>query len=350
MKILTSTLVLLFFAHFSSCFGQTYYSDSTLNEIHQFLIDFKAAIDTGKRKKIKEFIYPTESDRGDIVGKTAEHILNNNENKYGNFSYSSRAYDLILDSFYVHFQPVPDKILKVLLRKDDQRRVLEQFDQNQIAILDVQSAHVILLLGRKEIKLFFWENMNALLDMEKSAFTKQEILSELDNLDKAGLNDMFTCNTKYFCVIKGEEFARIETDFELVDPKIKTVTVREMSLKVEHDIEAYRRKKIYPQDYDNPSNLIDFASLVRFLDEEHPELFRASNEELRSCIPSDLPLILSIDEWHHQPYSAFGGIPPSSYETFQLIAEVLISRDAQKWKPTLPANNNWRNWPDAGGL
>ncbi len=252
--------------------------------------------------------------------------------------------------------------------------------------------------------------MNALLDMEKSAFTKQEILSELDNLDtysffpdlghgycftagsrinlyadetrwaiafektgygnrsgsadlevnyfgnclsnldKAGLNDMFTCNTKYFCVIKGEEFARIETDFELVDPKIKTVTVREMSLKVEHDIEAYRRKKIYPQDYDNPSNLIDFASLVRFLDEEHPELFRASNEELRSCIPSDLPLILSIDEWHHQPYSAFGGIPPSSYETFQLIAEVFISRDAQKWKPTLPANNNWRNWPDAGGL
>ncbi len=252
--------------------------------------------------------------------------------------------------------------------------------------------------------------MNALLDMHLAQFTRQEILSTLDNLDeysffpdlehgycftsgsrinlyadetrwaivfektgygnrsgrvdievnyfgnclsnldKAGLNDVFTCNTKYFDLIDGEEFSRIETGFELVNPKIETITVRDSSLNIEQNIERYHRKEIYPDDYDNPDMLIDFASLIRYLDQENPELFRATNEELRTCTPNELPLVLTIDHWHHQPYSSFGGTTPSSYETFQLIAEVLVCRDPKKWKPTLLANNDWRNWSNAGGL
>lgn len=44
------------------------------------------------------------------------------------------------------------------------------------------------------------------------------------------------------------------------------------------------------------------------------------------------------------------GDAPSSYETFLLIADVLVNRDPSRFRPTLPPNNHWRNWAAAGGL
>jgi hypothetical protein len=35
---------------------------------------------------------------------------------------------------------------------------------------------------------------------------------------------------------------------------------------------------------------------------------------------------------------------------FQLIAEVLASLDMSKWNPKKKPNNDWQNWPNAGGL
>jgi hypothetical protein len=31
-----------------------------------------------------------------------------------------------------------------------------------------------------------------------------------------------------------------------------------------------------------------------------------------------------------------------------MIADILVSKDTTKWKPTLKPNNDWRNWPNAG--
>jgi hypothetical protein len=63
--------------------------------------------------------------------------------------------------------------------------------------------------------------------------------------------------------------------------------------------------------------------------------------------------LIQIDKWHHKEYSiskdygAFGQ-KPSSYETFQMIAKILVTKDTTLWKPTLPANNHWSNWKDGG--
>ncbi len=90
------------------------------------------------------------------------------------------------------------------------------------------------------------------------------------------------------------------------------------------------------------------------IDEENRELFRATDAELRTCIPKDLPRIMSIDQWHHKEYGYYEGqiigTKPSNYETYQLIAEILVTKDTTKWKPTLEPTNDWRNWPEAGGL
>ncbi len=44
------------------------------------------------------------------------------------------------------------------------------------------------------------------------------------------------------------------------------------------------------------------------------------------------------------------GTKPSDYETYKMIANILVSKDITKWNPTLKPNNNWRNWPNAGHM
>lgn len=194
---------------------------------------------------------------------------------------------------------------------------------------------------------------------EKSGFGNRSGRAEIElnyfgncliNLDKVGLNQAHTYNTKHINLISGEEFQKIEGDFELVSKEAKTVNVRGTDLQIEHDHNKYLECGIKIQEFDNPNNLIDFQSLVRYLDEKNPEVFRATEKDLRTSLPQDLPFLMRIDKWYHKSYSAYGGDKPGSYETFNLIADILVSKNKGNWKPTLEPNNDWRNWPEAGGL
>lgn len=145
--------------------------------------------------------------------------------------------------------------------------------------------------------------------------------------------------------------------FELVDPNKKFITIRGKQLPIEQDVSKYRAKGIEIIDYDNPDHQIDFMALTRYLDEQYTELFRTSESEMRTCLPADLPKLMTIDKWHHKTYWDIYGVDPygedtrpSTYETFQMIAKILVTKDTTLWKPTLPPNNNWRNWPEAGSL
>ena len=71
--------------------------------------------------------------------------------------------------------------------------------------------------------------------------------------------------------------------------------------------------------------------------------------------PPDLPFLTHVDEWHHRQYNNYSadrapnGHRPSSYETFPLLAEVLVSGDPLPPHP--PANATHRsNRPEAGAL
>ncbi len=107
---------------------------------------------------------------------------------------------------------------------------------------------------------------------------------------------------------------------------------------------------------DHPGE-VTFEDLGRYLTFEHEELCRATLEELRTCLPGDLPFLTHIDEWHHRTYGyapdvdpPIIGDKPTSYETFPLIAEVLVSGDPSRYRPTLAPTNHWSNWPEAGAL
>ena len=236
--------------------------------------------------------------------------------------------------------------------------ILNALDDNSTYNFFLDLEHGYFHTAGSRINLFADENSWAIV-FEKSGFGNRSGRAEIElnyfgncmiNLDRAGLNDRFICNSKYLTLISGEEFEKIEGDFELVSKDATTVKVRDKELTIDHNNQNYIAKGIEIQDFDNPDELIDYQSLVRYLDETNPEIFRATEEELKTSIPVDLPFIMKIDEWHHKSYSEYGGDKPSTYETFNLIADILVSKKIENWKPTLEPNNDWKNWPEAGGL
>ncbi|GAA1618291.1 DUF7003 family protein [Actinoplanes couchii] len=109
------------------------------------------------------------------------------------------------------------------------------------------------------------------------------------------------------------------------------------------------------------------------------DLLLADEQELRRWVPADLPEVLRLDEWHHTPLwpyrdksadraaiRAFLGwsddvhpdLPParsegvavSDIETYRQVADVLATGDSSRYRPALPPNTHWRNWPATGSI
>jgi len=244
------------------------------------------------------------------------------------------------------------------MRNYTKDEILKALDNNAPYNFFLDLEHGYFHTAGSRINLFADDNRWAIV-FEKSGYGNRSGCANLElnyfgncllNLTPAGNRGQFISNFKIFELISGLEFQKIEGDFELVSKDARCIKVRDVELPIEQNKEKYINKDIEIENYDNQDELIDYKSLVRFLNETNPESFRATPEELRTCIPIDLRFIMKIDKWHHKSIPEYGGEKPSKYETFQLIADVLISRDPNKWKPTLEPNNDWRNWPEAGGL
>ncbi|MBK8392244.1 MAG: hypothetical protein IPL23_24595 [Saprospiraceae bacterium] len=41
---------------------------------------------------------------------------------------------------------------------------------------------------------------------------------------------------------------------------------------------------------------------------------------------------------------------PSDYETWHLIAKVIVTNDPKSYKPTLEPNTHWANWLGSGSM
>jgi hypothetical protein len=48
---------------------------------------------------------------------------------------------------------------------------------------------------------------------------------------------------------------------------------------------------------------------------------------------------MTIGNFYYGP-----NVLPSKQEVYKLIAKVLTSKNKSCWRPTLPANNSWKNW------
>ena len=162
-----------------------------------------------------------------------------------------------------------------------------------------------------------------------------------------------TSNTKYITLVDAEELGRLSTTgdgtalFELVAPDHREAHVHGHTVELP-DARAIATLGIPTERYANPNNLVDFGSLARYLTAAHPDLAYATEPEIRTQLPGDLRKLLTIDAFEHLSVYE-DDCRPSSLETYQLIAEVLVTRDVSRWQPTQPPNNHWSNW-ESGNL
>lgn len=175
--------------------------------------------------------------------------------------------------------------------------------------------------------------------------------------------------------------------------------VRGEKLPLSHNKQDYLDEGIELKEYE-PGEICA-EEVGRLLIKQYADLFRATDEELYTCIPGMLKKIMVLDEWYHKEYhqlpddytmpdfghplferlrqeieeksqmdfESFKNIfveeqdkneqhnngkrknnSPGSYETWQMLAKVIVAGDASFYKPTLPPNNHWKNWPDSGSM
>jgi len=126
--------------------------------------------------------------------------------------------------------------------------------------------------------------------------------------------------------------------FEEVPNEAVAVKIRDKIIPIENDPELYIKSGV--KDYKDSS--IHISELIRFLLIDHKDIMMANDSDLEMYIPIDIPRILLLQQWYH-PFM-FDELLPSEVETFQLIAEVLETKDKSRYAPKNQPNTYWKNW------
>ncbi|MBX2921625.1 MAG: hypothetical protein KF746_05460 [Chitinophagaceae bacterium] len=165
----------------------------------------------------------------------------------------------------------------------------------------------------------------------------------------------YITNSSRIILIDPTEFSKIENKegkdmetFELIGQDVEEIKVRDNSIPFDNDYRNYEKSGIKVRDYENPKKLIGFDDFVRYLNETNPSVISATEEDIRQHIPKDLPKIMTIKEFHFISFYNKSN-PPSTQETYKLIAKVLVTHDSTKWEPAQKPNNHWANW-ESGNL
>jgi hypothetical protein len=94
---------------------------------------------------------------------------------------------------------------------------------------------------------------------------------------------------------------------------------------------------------------ISVFEVCRYIADVRRNEVLATPQELTINVGPALKQVLQLDEWNH-PNVVDSKCPPSTSETFQQIADLIVTGDVGRYRPTLPPNTHWRNWPDGGTL
>ena len=136
-----------------------------------------------------------------------------------------------------------------------------------------------------------------------------------------------------------------EDDLERVKADAGHVSVRGEAVVLPTSAAGYAAQGVQ---LERPPAVATFE-LCRYLAAVRRPLVLATDAELRRGFPDDLAVILQLDEWHH-PDVVDPAARPSGSDTFQQLAQVLVTGDIDHYAPTLPPNTHWRHWPDGGSL
>ena len=188
------------------------------------------------------------------------------------------------------------------------------------------------------------------------------------------------------------------TDVSYLNPEPKYCNVKGSKIELSTNKQDYLDNDIELKE--NEPGCITIEEVARLAIINNSDLFRATDEELYKSIPKDLEKILVLDEWHHKDFieimddpmsdeklrhtynfnkeltglhgmdfEAFAALVrrqelstkktnkerfdenrPGLYETWKQLSKVIATGDVSFYKPTIPANTHWKNWPGSGSL
>lgn len=170
--------------------------------------------------------------------------------------------------------------------------------------------------------------------------------SSLKNLDKTV---EYVSNIKFIDLVSEDYLLEISDSNLIINKDVENIVVQGKIIKVEKSLDKYHKMGIKVD-----SKEIDIISFFRYVNETQPNRLFLEESVLMQNLSYNVPKIMQIDSWHHKSFgytngNLYGDLP-SSYETFNQIADVLYYRDKDRYSPTIKANNHWSNWPDAGQL
>jgi hypothetical protein len=181
-------------------------------------------------------------------------------------------------------------------------------------------------------------------------------------------------------------YSQVETiDGEALMPDAAFWLIRGKEIPLSQQKQDYIDADIELQGYEPGNGEIRLEEVGRLLITQYQDILRAADEELFKYLPNNLEKVLVVDEWYHKEFSQFLSPindltsyvkhnpemkmqieahlqmereqnelkwqdRPSTYETWQQIAEVIVSGDASRYNPRLAPNSHWRNWPESGAL
>ncbi len=131
--------------------------------------------------------------------------------------------------------------------------------------------------------------------------------------------------------------------FEKIDNSITEIRIRDALVKIKLSSDKFEKLGIKIDEYENPNKLIGFGELIRYFNETNPKIINATQKEIKSQLPNEIPKLMTIDKFYHLSVYEEERLP-SQIETYQLIAKVLVKKDTKEWKPSLQPNNHWSNW------
>lgn len=254
------------------------------------------------------------------------------------------------------------------------------------------------------LNVFLSDNNSWAIAIERLGYNPRAGRITLDiNYHGNCLTNLEYCNgrpTSDYSVYPIDEDNFEETiDGECLKPEARYWLVRGQQVPLSHNKQDYANANIALKEYE--PNEIGIEEAGRLLVNQNSALFRATDSELYKSIPADLKKILVLDEWFHKDFQlqiqptvtedhlrpAYnhlnGNIPgigditfesfvqlarqqqimndewnreiwennrPSSYETWQLLAKVISTKDSAQYKPRLKPNTHWINWPDSGSM
>ena len=146
-------------------------------------------------------------------------------------------------------------------------------------------------------------------------------------------------NFNYFASDNGiETFLTDDTIYlPYLNPEAKNILVRGQEIPIIFDRQHYKSKKV-ELEYEDKITPWEF---LRGLIPDNSNLFWVTREEISTKIPEDLPIFMTLDNWHHP--NLVEDEKPSETETFQQLADVIMTGDKNLYNTTEIANTHWTN-------